>query len=145
MELLQGLNDEEIDRKPDRAAPVRVAPEQPAVGFGRLVADVKIYAVVPVYVGRVLVDPGQCTHAVRGKELGLVQHSRQETLHAVSAEQGQQTPVTTAFLVPVRNQRGQFGAIGEDRKSTRLNSSHPSISYAVFCLKKKKPEDTSLA
>src|SRR5690348_17749702 len=26
----------------------------------------------------------------------------------------------------------------EDRKSTRLNSSHPSISYAVFCLKKKK-------
>src|SRR5438876_6014543 len=25
----------------------------------------------------------------------------------------------------------------EDRKSTRLNSSHPSISYAVFCLKKK--------
>src|SRR5690348_18011381 len=26
----------------------------------------------------------------------------------------------------------------QDRKSTRLNSSHPSISYAVFCLKKKK-------
>src|SRR5690348_18043882 len=28
--------------------------------------------------------------------------------------------------------------VGRDRKSTRLNSSHPSISYAVFCLKKKK-------
>src|SRR5690242_21202911 len=27
--------------------------------------------------------------------------------------------------------------LGEDRKSTRLNSSHMSISYAVFCLKKK--------
>src|SRR5690348_17952187 len=27
-----------------------------------------------------------------------------------------------------------------DRKSTRLNSSHPSISYAVFCLKKKKDD-----
>src|SRR3989442_9975679 len=27
---------------------------------------------------------------------------------------------------------------GEDRKSTRLNSSHVRISYAVFCLKKKK-------
>src|SRR5690348_18108403 len=26
----------------------------------------------------------------------------------------------------------------KDRKSTRLNSSHPSISYAVFCLKKKR-------
>src|SRR5690348_18146229 len=31
----------------------------------------------------------------------------------------------------------------QDRKSTRLNSSHPSISYAVFCLKKKKNEITN--
>src|SRR5437868_11016389 len=33
--------------------------------------------------------------------------------------------------------------VGRDRKSTRLNSSHVSISYAVFCLKKKKttPEE----
>src|SRR5690348_18186808 len=30
------------------------------------------------------------------------------------------------------------GTLVLDRKSTRLNSSHPSISYAVFCLKKKK-------
>src|SRR5690348_17932430 len=30
-----------------------------------------------------------------------------------------------------------------DRKSTRLNSSHPSISYAVFCLKKKKTRITT--
>src|SRR3712207_7766809 len=29
-------------------------------------------------------------------------------------------------------------ALGQDRKSTRLNSSHANISYAVFCLKKKK-------
>src|SRR2546430_9466768 len=29
-------------------------------------------------------------------------------------------------------------ALGGDRKSTRLNSSHSQISYAVFCLKKKK-------
>src|SRR5258708_21466029 len=37
----------------------------------------------------------------------------------------------------------QLSAIGKvgvlDRKSTRLNSSHQIISYAVFCLKKKKP------
>src|SRR3712207_7976378 len=31
---------------------------------------------------------------------------------------------------------------GEDRKSTRLNSSHANISYAVFCLKKKKKVNT---
>src|SRR5690348_18181362 len=38
---------------------------------------------------------------------------------------------TRAEFQPVRPARQQ------DRKSTRLNSSHPSISYAVFCLKKK--------
>src|SRR5689334_23780320 len=32
-----------------------------------------------------------------------------------------------------------------DRKSTRLNSSHSSISYAVFCLKKKTENETRLA
>src|SRR5438876_7995444 len=38
--------------------------------------------------------------------------------------------------------RAQRAALAEDRKSTRLNSSHPSISYAVFCLKKKKKKKT---
>src|SRR6202040_3806926 len=33
--------------------------------------------------------------------------------------------------------------VGEDRKSTRLNSSHVEISYAVFCLKKKKKKKKS--
>src|SRR3712207_7796202 len=36
--------------------------------------------------------------------------------------------------------RGDAGAARRDRKSTRLNSSHANISYAVFCLKKKKTE-----
>src|SRR5690606_39496715 len=35
-----------------------------------------------------------------------------------------------------------FLAGGIDRKSTRLNSSHVKISYAVFCLKKKKKKET---
>src|SRR3712207_2133257 len=34
--------------------------------------------------------------------------------------------------------QGRRAADGRDRKSTRLNSSHANISYAVFCLKKKK-------
>src|SRR5689334_24864077 len=36
-----------------------------------------------------------------------------------------------------RGCRGGFHGLISDRKSTRLNSSHSSISYAVFCLKKK--------
>src|SRR5437868_12142382 len=35
-------------------------------------------------------------------------------------------------------ERPVVAMLGEDRKSTRLNSSHVSISYAVFCLKKKR-------
>src|SRR5438309_5511824 len=55
-------------------------------------------------------------------------------------------PYTTLFRshrakrprLAVRSGRGRTGALNEqDRKSTRLNSSHSSISYAVFCLKKK--------
>src|SRR3712207_7309338 len=33
----------------------------------------------------------------------------------------------------------------QDRKSTRLNSSHANISYAVFCLKKKKTQNTPVS
>src|SRR5438067_10306148 len=39
---------------------------------------------------------------------------------------------------PCRTLADDVPAFGTDRKSTRLNSSHVSISYAVFCLKKKK-------
>src|SRR5690348_17545025 len=38
----------------------------------------------------------------------------------------------------VRSPTAYTATVTRDRKSTRLNSSHPSISYAVFCLKKKK-------
>src|SRR5438309_8194703 len=43
--------------------------------------------------------------------------------------------VATRTLQPDRR---RLPTVGQDRKSTRLNSSHSSISYAVFCLKKKK-------
>src|SRR4051812_49578268 len=46
------------------------------------------------------------------------------------------SPVGVALRLPAR--RALREAAPADRKSTRLNSSHMSISYAVFCLKKKK-------
>src|SRR5438034_3148129 len=56
-------------------------------------------------------------------------------------------PYTTLFRSPRRSRPGSPGACPPhpdrrgDRKSTRLNSSHTVISYAVFCLKKKKNTD----
>src|SRR2546421_9379792 len=74
-------------------------------------------------------------------------------------------PYTTLFRSPPRAELarasrlvhlalGQSGDTGparlgerqmQDRKSTRLNSSHDQISYAVFCLKKKKKKTTNIA
>src|SRR5690625_6970506 len=45
-------------------------------------------------------------------------------------------PGTSETLLVVATDR--ISAFDQDRKSTRLNSSHVAISYAVFCLKKKK-------
>src|SRR5438876_7640365 len=49
-----------------------------------------------------------------------------------------------APFVPSGNLREARLRFERDRKSTRLNSSHPSTSYAVFCLKKKKTCTTEL-
>src|SRR3990167_11209607 len=47
-------------------------------------------------------------------------------------------PVQHAILHGSGEEEIAFSYIMEDRKSTRLNSSHSQISYAVFCFKKKK-------
>src|SRR5689334_23945059 len=60
-------------------------------------------------------------------------------------EQGALTKYQAAALYQGKGKSLVYGeyVVLEDRKSTRLNSSHSSISYAVFCLKKKKfPSDS---
>src|SRR5690625_5922071 len=51
----------------------------------------------------------------------------------VPADEKTTIPLFDAVMVDIGDQQ----SIEEDRKSTRLNSSHVAISYAVFCLKKK--------
>src|SRR2546422_6276800 len=57
---------------------------------------------------------------------------REQAAHRL-LEQGLRHPVRHLDL-----HREVHGELHQDRKSTRLNSSHGYISYAVFCLKKKK-------
>src|SRR5256885_16019201 len=51
---------------------------------------------------------------------------------------GQLNPLSKRVPAFLRAVHGNDSCRDEDRKSTRLNSSHLVISYAVFCLKKKK-------
>src|SRR5699024_11834086 len=53
-------------------------------------------------------------------------------------EDGETVELTVQSIVTDRTSRVAAERRIQDRKSTRLNSSHVSISYAVFCLKKKK-------
>src|SRR5438270_6558254 len=56
-----------------------------------------------------------------------------------SLEQGQREPELAGLGARVAEGLVHFQRT--DRKSTRLNSSHSQISYAVFCLKKKNPDE----
>src|SRR2546430_15969287 len=89
-----------------------------------------------------IVDFGQGTQSVEIDclELWLEESSRRSSV-LVDAEmrEGERTekPAPGCTLV-IRSI-----ALAGDRKSTRLNSSHSQISYAVFCLKKKKRRTTA--
>src|SRR5207249_8724612 len=57
------------------------------------------------------------------------------------------TAIVTLGQSAAKDVLGPSASLAKDRKSTRLNSSHVSISYAVFCLKKKmtdRPKEPSL-
>src|SRR5262245_62250711 len=55
---------------------------------------------------------------------------------AIAGNARRATPLALAIIAD--RERRAARRLAEDRKSTRLNSSHLGISYAVFCLKKKK-------
>src|SRR3712207_9391084 len=68
----------------------------------------------------------QADQFVRGSEIQLLQYRYRTRAEAALRAAG----------VADRDAQALLG--NRDRKSTRLNSSHANISYAVFCLKKKK-------
>src|SRR3712207_8087055 len=76
--------------------------------------------------GAISVLKGVDMHVGRGEVLGLIGDN--------GAGKSTLLKTITGFHRP---DGGRILIEGEDRKSTRLNSSHANISYAVFCLKKK--------
>src|SRR3712207_7061594 len=80
-------------------------------------------------------------------------HQLSLALHYLTLEQLLQSPINNLYLLTYSTLHPFFIyslmysdplTNTQDRKSTRLNSSHANISYAVFCLKKKKIPVTSI-
>src|SRR2546429_4563331 len=68
-------------------------------------------------------------------------HPARENVNATSAGAKGRTSLAVGKAEPAaRSDKADRAPMARDRKSTRLNSSHGYISYAVFCLKKKKTE-----
>src|SRR5438132_2861068 len=95
--------------------------------------DMGIHGIVPWCSGTAL-DVGRVTAAALARQR-----------HPLRRERRGAPPARTAAPAPGRahDRPGAAGGAdqGQDRKSTRLNSSHTVISYAVFCLKKKKKKE----
>src|SRR3712207_8827980 len=75
-----------------------------------------------------------CLHPVAA---WVLTRGRQHTLPVLRID-GQTIGDSTAIIAELERRFPEPALYPEDRKSTRLNSSHANISYAVFCLKKKK-------
>src|SRR3712207_7536981 len=88
-----------------------------------------LHDALPIYSGPSAPDRGAADQARAPDDLGPGRSG--ELGHARRGATGDQEPRVPGGADP----RG-------DRKSTRLNSSHANISYAVFCLKKKKTNTT---
>src|SRR3989454_5647132 len=80
-------------------------------------------------------DAGSCTFAQLAERVDRAANA----LHSLSIHREER--IAIAMLDSADWVAVYLGAIKTDRKSTRLNSSHLVISYAVFCLKKKTSEN----
>src|SRR5699024_11304763 len=78
----------------------------------------------------------------KGRRTGLLRGALRKILRKAGLRRRAAAQILGKTAVR-RGLRRNAQVLREDRKSTRLNSSHVSISYAVFCLKKKKHQRCS--
>src|SRR5690606_41073994 len=92
---------------------------------------------------------GAAVRAMRAARMVVIKRVMSVSFGDDANQSGDDAPLPARVDVERRPRRGiaprRRGQVtqgaGRDRKSTRLNSSHVKISYAVFCLKKKKEKN----
>src|SRR5512133_1633922 len=100
MKLLERLNDQVIDRKPDRSPPVGVPAEQAAIGFRGLVGNSICDAVYIQLIRMLRINAREGSDAMGGEKFIFVQHTIQDTLHTMPAQNCEQASVTHSRFVP---------------------------------------------
>src|SRR3712207_3202758 len=106
---------------------VRVRPEREAV------------SVAAATLGRRTLQPDQLNSLLSGKFISALRSVASEmTMEEMHEKRGTYVERVKDAAAEALDQNGLQLESVADRKSTRLNSSHANISYAVFCLKKKK-------
>src|SRR5215831_3217592 len=101
VELLKRLDEQKVDGKPHRAAPVRVASEESRSRLARLVVDAKIAAIQPEDVWMRLVIPRHRSHTVVRQKLFRIEHPLEHRLHSVDSQERQQPAFASTRLVPM--------------------------------------------
>src|SRR5437667_5661264 len=104
-------------------------------------SDATLAAVIPVGTPGALERPA--SQPKRVQSCAAARTATTQTAHPASANLGTVGWVAGMDQSLLRMSRGYYDLI-RDRKSTRLNSSHITISYAVFCLKKKKKKKNKM-
>src|SRR5690625_6854094 len=96
-------------------------------------------------VGAIVLDMGNPFYAQL--VAGIEAAAESSSLAVISGSSGNREQRERLYLSLFEEQRARgilLASTGGDRKSTRLNSSHVAISYAVFCLKKKSHSITHI-
>src|SRR5690348_17352329 len=104
---------------------------------GQLVHEEWLGACAPAGLCKISPADFAPVHALKSVERGFIEHVVGPVIHGISDCLREIPQLASGSYSRVISQN----TFQQDRKSTRLNSSHPSISYAVFCLKKKKNKE----
>jgi hypothetical protein len=114
VKLLEGFDQQVVRREPHRAAPVRVAAEQPVGRFPGLVVDEVVLAVELKHEGMILVRARERADTVRREELTLVEHGGEDAAQLPRIRDGQETAFSHARILHRRDVAGQILAIREE-------------------------------
>src|SRR5262245_12211767 len=114
MEFLEGLDQQEVDRKPDRPSPVRVAAKETGPGLRRLVVHTILVSADAEHVRLLFVNARYGSDAERRQELALVQHDAKDSSQLIAVNDRQQAAVAIAVRPHAGNSGGQVRAVFDE-------------------------------